>query len=100
MKHFLAHEWEKKKTKKRGGDLAFLELDSLQPEARYEVEPAYTDDLEAEFNRQWAQESIARAIEEMRSRFIAKNKGEFFDTSKEALPVKMCREAKSLRSSE
>lgn len=85
LKHFLAHEWEKKKTKKRGGDLAFLELDSLQPEARYEVEPAYTDDLDAEFNRQWAQESIARAIEEMRSRFAAKNKGEFFETLKGSL---------------
>ena len=85
LKHFLNHEWDKKNAKKRGGDHEFLELDSLQPEARYEVEPAYSDDLDAEFNRQWAQESIAYAIEKMRSRFTAKGKGEFFETLKGSL---------------
>ena len=85
LKHFLAHDWEHKKAKKRGGDVAFLELDSLQPEARYAVEPASCDDPDAEFNRQWAQESIARAIETLRARFAAKGKGEFFETLKGSL---------------
>lgn len=85
LKHFLAHDWEKKKAKKRGGDVAFLELDSLQPEARYAVEPAYCDDPDAEFNRQWAQESIARAIETLRVKFAAKGKGEFFELLKGSL---------------
>ena len=85
MKHFLAHDWERKKAKKRGGDVTFLELDSLQPEARYAVEPAHCDDPDAEFNRQWAQESIARAIETLRARFAAKGKGEFFEALKGSL---------------
>ena len=85
LKHFLAHDWENKKARKRGGDVTFLELDSLQPEARYAVEPAYCDDPDAEFNRQWAQQSIARAIETLRARFAAKGKGEFFEALKGSL---------------
>jgi RNA polymerase sigma-70 factor (ECF subfamily) len=49
------------------------------------VEPAYCDDPDAEFNRQWAQESIARAIETLRARFAAKGKGEFFEALKGSL---------------
>lgn len=85
LKHFLAHDRERKKAKKRGGDVAFLELDSLQPEARYSVEPGYCDDLDAEFDRQWAQESIARAIEKLRARFVAKEKAEYFESLKGSL---------------
>lgn len=85
LKHFLAHDWERNQAKKRGGDVIFLELDSLQPEARYAVEPTYCDDPDADFNRQWAQESIARAIGKLRVRFAAKDKGEFFDALKGSL---------------
>ena len=55
MKHFLANEWHRQKAKKRGGQIAILELDSLDPEARYALEPYHSDDPDAGFDRQWAQ---------------------------------------------
>ena len=40
MKHFLANEWHRAQAQKRGGGVTFLELDALDPEARYALEPA------------------------------------------------------------
>ena len=35
MKHFLANEWHRAKTQKRGGRVRFIEWDALDPEGRY-----------------------------------------------------------------
>jgi RNA polymerase sigma-70 factor (ECF subfamily) len=35
MKHFLANEWHRAQTQKRGGEVRFIEWDMLDPEARY-----------------------------------------------------------------
>ena len=51
MKHFLANEWHRGRTKKRGGDVTFLDLDTLAPEARYALEPACSTDPDAAFDR-------------------------------------------------
>jgi RNA polymerase sigma factor (sigma-70 family) len=85
MKHFLANEWHREKAKKRGGDVTHLELDSLDPEARYALEPACSDDPDAGFDREWAQESIARAVKKLRSESEASGTGEFFEALKGSL---------------
>jgi len=85
MKHFLANEWHRAQAQKRGGGVTFLELDSLEPEARYALEPAQSADPDARFHREWAQESIARALEELRAESEASGKGELFDALKGSL---------------
>ena len=35
MKHFLANQWHRAQTQKRGGHVQFIEFDALDPEARY-----------------------------------------------------------------
>ncbi len=79
MKHFLANEWHRAQAQKRGGGVTFLELDALDPEARYALEPAQPTDPDAGFDREWAQESIARAMEELRAESEARGKGELFE---------------------
>lgn len=85
MKHFLANEWHRERTLKRGGGVTFLEFDSLDPEARYALEPAQPSDPDAGFDREWAQEAIARAISQLRSESQASSKGELFETLKSSL---------------
>lgn len=85
MKHFLANEWHRGQAQKRGGDVTFLELDALDPEARYALEPASTEDPEAEFDRQWARETTARALDMLRCELESKGKGELFDALKGSL---------------
>ncbi|MBC8872958.1 MAG: sigma-70 family RNA polymerase sigma factor [Planctomycetes bacterium] len=85
MKHFLANEWHRAQAQKRGGGVTFLELDSLDPEARYALEPAQSADPDARFHREWAQESIARALAELRAESEASGKGELFEALKGSL---------------
>ena len=85
MKHFLANEWHRARAQKRGGGVAFLALDALDPEARFALEPAGTADPDAGFDREWAQESIARALEKLRTESEARGKGEQFEGLKGSL---------------
>jgi RNA polymerase sigma factor (sigma-70 family) len=79
MKHFLANEWHRARAQKRGGGATFLELDALDPEARYTLEPARSADPDAGFDREWARETTARAMERLRTESEARGKGELFE---------------------
>ncbi|QDV44566.1 hypothetical protein Enr13x_44320 [Stieleria neptunia] len=85
MKHFLSHDRERKRALKRGGGKAIIEFDSLDPEARYAVEPATTDDLDATFNRQWAQQITASAMASLRSEMVSSGKQDLFEALKVGL---------------
>ncbi len=85
MKHFLANEWHRARAQKRGGGVTFLDLDGLDPEARYALEPAQSTDLDAGFDREWAQQSIARAMEELRVESEAGGKAKLFEALKGSL---------------
>ncbi len=78
MKHFLANEWHRARAQNRGGGVTVLDLDALDPEARYSLEPARSTDPDAGFDREWAQETIARAMEQLRAESEARGKGELF----------------------
>ena len=85
MKHFLANEWHRARTQKRGGGVTFLELDALDPEARYALEPAQAGDPDAGFDREWARALIGQAMEALRAEAQARGKGELFRTLKGSL---------------
>jgi RNA polymerase sigma-70 factor (ECF subfamily) len=54
MKRFLAKEWDKVKTLKRGGQVRFVQLQLATAETRYTREPADTRTPEQVFEKQWA----------------------------------------------
>jgi RNA polymerase sigma-70 factor (ECF subfamily) len=75
MKHFLANEWHRARRLKRGGGVAFLEWDALDPEARYAVEPHVSSDPEARFDREWALRLTEVALARLRAESEAEGKG-------------------------
>jgi len=85
MKHFLANEWHRDRAQKRGGGVAFIDLDALDPEARYALEPARPADPDAQFDREWAQEAVARALENLQAESEARGKGGQFEALKGSL---------------
>jgi RNA polymerase sigma-70 factor (ECF subfamily) len=85
MKHFLANEWHRARTQRRGGGVTVLDLDALDPEARYALEPAQSTDPDASFDRKWAQETTARAMGTLRKESEAHGKGELFEVLKGSL---------------
>jgi RNA polymerase sigma-70 factor (ECF subfamily) len=54
LKRFLANEWDKARTKKRGGTQRLISLDGLEPEQRYALEPADRLSADKLFERRWA----------------------------------------------
>ena len=85
MKHFLANEWRKNKTQKRGGGRSPVPLDFESGELRYSLEPA--DDLNPEklFERQWAVAVLANVLSRLRTEYTEKGKEEQFERLKEFL---------------
>jgi RNA polymerase sigma factor (sigma-70 family) len=85
MKHFLANEWNKAQTQKRGGQVQFIEFDALDPEARYAGASEQADNPELMFDREWALQTIAGALQELREEMVKAGKSEQFEALKGSL---------------
>ncbi len=85
MKHFLANEWHRARAQKRGGGVRLVELDALDRSARYALEPVESSDPDAGFDREWARESIARAMEKLRAESESRGKGKLFEALRGSL---------------
>jgi RNA polymerase sigma-70 factor (ECF subfamily) len=85
MKHFLANEWHRTQAQKRGGGLQFIEWDALGPEARYAATPRQSQDPEIFFDREWAQETVAGALQALREEMESTGKRELFHALKGTL---------------
>ena len=62
MKNFLASEWRRQTSLKRGGDVELLPIDYGDAESRYRVEPASALTPEAIYERRWALALLERAL--------------------------------------
>jgi RNA polymerase sigma-70 factor (ECF subfamily) len=85
MKHFLANEWHRAKAQKRGGQVQFVEWDALDPESRYAGASAQTDNPEELFDREWAHEIVAGALQSLRNEMEGAGKSDQFDALKGSL---------------
>jgi RNA polymerase sigma factor (sigma-70 family) len=85
LKHFLANEWHRANTLKRGGGKEIVEWDALDAEARYALEPAGTTDADILYDRRWAMELLDRAMAQLRAEFEAKDDAETFEVLKGTL---------------
>jgi len=85
MKHFLANEWNRSKTQKRGGHIQFIEWETLDPEGRYAGASKQSDNPEHLFDREWALETIAGALFTLRSEMEGTGKIAQFEALKGSL---------------
>jgi len=85
LKHFLANEWHRTQTQKRGGKVRFIEWDALNPEARYTGAAQPTDNPEHLFDREWALQTLAGALQALRDEMDQAGKIVLFDALKGSL---------------
>jgi RNA polymerase sigma-70 factor (ECF subfamily) len=85
LKHFLANEWHRSQTRKRGGQVDFIEWDALDPETRYAGTSVQSEDPEQLFDREWALETVAGALQTLREEMRKAGKSEQFDALKGSL---------------
>jgi RNA polymerase sigma-70 factor (ECF subfamily) len=87
MKHFLANEWHRAQTHKRGGQVRFVEWETLDPETRYAgaSKQAGSENSEHLFDREWAMETIAGALQALRNEMTKAGKSEVFEALRGSL---------------
>jgi RNA polymerase sigma factor (sigma-70 family) len=85
MKNFIAGEWRKEHSAKRGGAVEVLPLDFDSAEQRYIVEPWHDLDPEAIYERRWAFGLLERAAADLRRRYEQDGEAELFESLKGAL---------------
>jgi RNA polymerase sigma factor (sigma-70 family) len=85
VKNFLANEWDKSQTQKRGGGRPLVALDGLDAEARYALEPA--DDLTPErlFERRWALAVLDQVLARLKQDYADRGGAELFEALKGSL---------------
>jgi RNA polymerase sigma-70 factor (ECF subfamily) len=80
MKRFLAKEWDKVKTLKRGGQVRLVPFQWDTAETRYTREPADTRTPEQVFEKQWALTLLASVLNRLREDYACDGKGALFHT--------------------
>jgi len=78
MMHFLANDWRRTQTIKRGGGRESIALDGLEAERRFALEPRDNATPDALYERRWALTLIARAQDRLRDEMIAAGEGQRF----------------------
>lgn len=65
MTHFLANEWDKSQTQRRGGGCQVFSLDDAAAEERYQLERLDTATPETVFERRWAQTLMGAVLDKL-----------------------------------
>lgn len=83
LNYFMVNRHQFDTAKKRGGGSVILSLDDEDPEKRYALEPE-SDDLPAErlFERRWALDLMAQAMDHLQSDYAGQGKGPLFEALK------------------
>lgn len=82
LNHFLANEWDRAQTRKRGGDRVIVSLDDQDAETRYQFEPVDNVTPETLFEQRWALTVLERVLARLRDEFVASEKAGLFDQLK------------------
>ena len=85
LKRFLANEWDKARTLKRGGTQTTISLDSLTAEQRYALEPAEQLTADKLFERRWALTLLDQVLTRLRDEQAASGKLAQFEQIKESI---------------
>ena len=85
FKRFVTNEQKKARTQKRGGGSPLVELDALEAEERYALEPANVKSADKLFERRRAMTLLARVVGRMESEQAEAGNTETFMALKEFL---------------
>jgi RNA polymerase sigma-70 factor (ECF subfamily) len=85
LKHFLANEWDKSQTQKRGGGAHHLQLDWQTADTKFQVAATNEVSPDNAYDREWALALLARVIERLQKECAAEGKAKLFEQLKKFL---------------
>ena len=87
VKRFLANEWDRASSQKRGGGLKPLSLDWQDADSRYQINPADNLTPDKLYDRAWALTMLERVITRLRDESSAEGKARLYEQLKTFLMV-------------
>jgi RNA polymerase sigma-70 factor (ECF subfamily) len=87
LKHFLANEWNKAHTRKRGGGTVLVSLNDDSAEHRYAREPASESTPESQYERRWALALLEGVLLRLENEYRQEGKTDLFAVLKSSLTV-------------
>jgi RNA polymerase sigma-70 factor (ECF subfamily) len=78
LKRFMAKEWQRSITQKRGGSLTHVPLDTTDAEQRYAGEPVQTLAADDIYERRWAMTLLDQALENLAAEYARAGKAAEF----------------------
>jgi len=85
LKRFMAKQWRRASTQRRGSGQAHVQFDTTFAESRYAADQGQSFAPDEIFDRQWAMTLLNRTIERLRTEFVAAGKASDFDALKDCL---------------
>lgn len=85
MNHFLATEWAKLQTQKRGGGCELLSLDLAAAEQRFDLELADAATPDNAFDKHWATALLDEVLNRLEAEYHREGKAVLFDALKQTL---------------
>ena len=85
MNYFLATEWAKMQTQKRGGGREIFSLDLASAEQRLDLEPDGNSTPDRVFDKEWATALLDKVLNQLEAEFRREGKSALFDTLKQTL---------------
>ena len=82
LERFLAKEWRRVRTQKRGGQVTFISMEQQAAEHRYALEPVSGLSPEQVYEQNCALALLDKALQRLRSEFEAEGKREKFERLK------------------
>ncbi|MBX3378936.1 MAG: sigma-70 family RNA polymerase sigma factor [Phycisphaeraceae bacterium] len=79
MKHFMAHERDRDRARKRGGGLRFAARDFAEIESRIATHAHTTTDADRAFDRDWAHETTAAALRQLGAEWADRGRADQFE---------------------
>lgn len=79
LNRFLSNEWDRTQARKRGGGQITVSLDDMDPEERYQSEPATYETPELAYDRAWATTMLEQALGAMRQEASAEGRTTQFE---------------------
>lgn len=82
LEHFLANEWRRANTQKRGGNFSFVSIDDESAEQPFLQLSASNLSPERVFDQQWAMTLLNATVTRLREEFVTAGKGRQFEATK------------------
>ncbi len=85
IKRFLANEWDRQHTQKRGGFAPVVSMDQEQAESRLDSELAHRLQPDVLFDRQWALTLLERTVRRLQDEYVTSGRARLFEFLRGAL---------------